>query len=107
MTFNYFNRIQPVTVWSRSDAFKIINDNFDGRGLDGVIISHREEQDHIWSFAAGVTERSPQQHRESNCLCSTEAGTQPPANIGDNYFCESGNPNYTFERGLLYSSDRL
>ena len=67
------------------------------------------QQDHIWSFAAGVTERSQssERARQSNCPCSPEAGTQPPASIGGNYFCESGNPNNVFEEGRLYSSDRL
>ena len=40
------------------DAFGRFNYN-NGRDLDGVIISHGAQQDHIWSFAAGVTERSP------------------------------------------------
>ena len=55
------------------------------------------------AFAAGLTEGSSQY----NCPCSTVAGTQPPAYIGDKYFCESGNPNNGFEEGQLYSSDRL
>ena len=87
------------------DAFIIIKDNFDGRDLDGVIISHGE-QDHIWSFAAGVTEESSG-YRPYNCPCSPAAGPQPPENVGDNYFCESGNPTDRFEEGRLYSSDRL
>ena len=90
------------------DAFRIIEHKFDGRGLDGVIISHGEQQDHIWSFAAGITEEGST-HRQSNCPCSPEAGTQSPENIRGtcNYFCESGNSDNDFERGRLYSSDRL
>ena len=53
-----------------------------------------------------MTERGSR-HRQSNCPCSPEAGTQPPNNIGDNYFCESGNPNNASDEGRLYSSDRL
>ena len=53
-----------------------------------------------------MTEES-QRERQNNCPCSTEAGTQPPTNIGDNYFCESGNPNNAFEEGQVYSSDPL
>ena len=85
------------------DAFKIIND---GRGVDSVIISHGEQQDHIWSFAAGVTEENSD-YRPYNCPCSPAAGPQPPENVGENYFCESGNPTDGFEEGRLYSSDRL
>ena len=85
------------------DAFTRFNNN--SRDLDGVI-SHGAQQDHIWSFAAGVTEGSTQ-YRPYNCPCSTEAGTQPPASIGVNYFCESGNPNNGFEDNQLYSNDQL
>ena len=74
-----------------------------GGNFDGVIISHGTQQDYIWSFAAGVTEWS-QEEKQSNCPCSPEAETQPPPNIGDKYFCESGNSN---NEGRLYSSDRL
>ena len=86
------------------DAFTRLTD-FYGRGLDGVIISHGSQQDHIWSYAAGLTEESSETS-ESHCPCSTEAVTQPPSSIGDCY-CESGNPTDGFERGQLYSSDRL
>ena len=86
------------------DAF---NNNYYGRDLDGVTISHGAQQDHIWSFAAGLTERGSN-YRQSNCPCSPLAGTRPnAANIGDSYFCESGNPTDGFEDGQLYSSDRL
>ena len=84
------------------DAFKN-----SGGNPDGVIISHGAQQNHVWSFVAGLTERSQQYYRQNNCPCSPEAGTHSPMNIGDNYFCESGNPNDGFERGHLYSSDRL
>jgi hypothetical protein len=85
------------------DAFNQFIDN--GRGLDGVIIRHGKKEDYIWSFAAGVTERSPNE-TESNCPCSIEAGIQPPTYIGKKYYCESGNPTDTHD-GQLYSGDRL
>ena len=87
------------------DAFRQFNDY--GGDLDGVIISHGAQQDHIWSFAAGVTEGSSD-HIQSNCPCSPEAGTQPPTHIGKNYYCESGNPTDDFDiSGRLYSDDPL
>ena len=83
------------------DAF-----NNNGRDLDGVIISHGTQQDHIWSYVAGLTEESSR-YTQNNCPCSREAGSAPPIDIGDSYFCESGNPTDEFDRGHLYSSDRL
>ena len=104
----YFTKQQYSRVCGRIIGYQVaspdafINNN--GRDLDGVIVSHGAQQDHIWSFAAGVTERGSQYN---NCPCSPEAGTQPPTYIGGNYFCESGNPNNGFDRGHLYSDDRL
>ena len=86
------------------DAFSTFN-NRNG-DLDGVIISHGAQQEYNWSFAAGVTEGSSR-YTQNNCPCSPAPGTQSPASIGDKYFCESGNPNNAFERGHLYSRDRL
>ena len=90
------------------DAFNQFDDfkEYNGRGLDGVIISHGAQQGYIWSYAAGVTERSPRETK-SICPCATVAGLQPPTNIGNNHYCESGNPNNTFEHGRLYSNDPL
>ena len=88
-----------------TDAFRRLTD-FDGRGLDGVIISHGEQQDHIWSFVAGLTEENSAKS-DSKCPCSSVPGTGSPMDIGDKYFCESGNPNDRFEEGRLYSSDPL
>ena len=113
----YFTNCQYSRVCGRvlgyqvasPDAFKQVNNNgkdLDGGDLDGVIISHGACQNYIWSYAAGLTERSTN-YRRSNCPCSTEAGTEPPASIRDNYYCESGNPNDMFEKGQLYSSDPL
>ena len=62
--FYYSNR-QYSRVCGRIIGYQVaspdaFNDNADSRGLDGVIISHGAQQDHIWSFAAGVTERGSQ-----------------------------------------------
>ena len=91
------------------DAFNQFNKlkEFNGRGLDGITISHGAQQGYIWSYAAGLTESSSTPSTASNCPCSTVAGAQPPTNIGDNYYCESGNPTNTFEEGQLFSNDPL
>ena len=61
--------------------------------MDGIVISHGASQNHIWSYIAGVTQSSTT-HQRGNCPCSFRAGTEPPQSIGigDNYYCESGNP---------------
>jgi hypothetical protein len=75
--------------------------------MDGVVISRGASQHHIWSYIAGVTESSSA-HRVSNCPCanSIAAADEPMQSIGDNYYCESGNPN-DFTTNGLYPNDRL
>ena len=55
-------------------------DAFNKNNLDGGIISHGAQQEHIWSYVAGLTERSSQ-HRVNNCPCTIEAETDPPKQI--------------------------
>ncbi len=76
--------------------------------MNGVSISTHgtSSRAHIWSYAAGVTERSPE-HTPNNCPCSPEPGTGPPPFVGENYYCESGNPSDKFEPIQLYANDTL
>ena len=73
--------------------------------LDGVSVTYGQPRNHVWSYVGGATEGSTRTAR-SNCPCSTvSAGTGPQSFVGDNYYCESGNPtdaNFTF-----YSADKL
>ena len=87
------------------DAFHRFNNK--NRDLDGIIVSHGAEHDYVWSFVGGLTENSSS-HTANNCPCSAGGGTAPPTFIGDNYYCESGNPMDTFKTGgQLYSNDKL
>jgi hypothetical protein len=75
--------------------------------MDGIVISHGESQHHIWSYIAGASENISE-HRRSNCPCSSAAGVEPIQSIGDNYYCESGNPTNTIpNNNTLFPSDPL
>ena len=74
--------------------------------VDGVSVTYGNPRNHIWTFGVGVTENSGL-HRLSNCPCWDSGAKQPPSFVGNNYFCESGNPSFDFQSGLLYSSDKL
>ena len=75
--------------------------------MNGVSITHgTSPRSHIWSYVAGVTERSPY-HQGNNCPCSPEAGTGPQPFVGDDYYCESGNPSDEFVPNKLYDNDPL
>ena len=72
--------------------------------LDGVSITYGQPRNHIWSYVAGATERGIL-NRQPNCPCSTASGSGPQSFVGNNYYCESGNPTDTFDS--FYSADKL
>ena len=107
----YFTGRQYSRVCGRVVGYQVASpDAFRGFSrnhidLDGINITHGEQRHHIWSYVAGVTERSSR-HGGSNCPCSTVPGNEPPIFIGGSYYCESGNSNDNFVHDL-YSNDPL
>ena len=81
------------------------HENSNNIDLDGINITHGANHDHIWSYVAGY--RNSSQH-SGNCPCfnNNDQGTNPPSSIGDNYYCESGNPT-NGPRATLYTNDPL
>ena len=85
-----------------------------GRSIDsfyvyGLSITHGATRNHIWTFAAGITEGGRTVPRD-NCPClnpSDQGNRLPPSFVGENYYCESGNPTSTYIVNNLYSSDPL
>ena len=75
--------------------------------MDGVSITHGSPRNHIWSYVAGVHEDRP--NVEYVCPCSSQAAAQPPhaSFVGDDYYCESGNPTSTWTGGQIFSNDKL
>ena len=73
--------------------------------LDGINITYGANHGHMWSYVAGY--RNSSQH-SGNCPCfnNNDQGTNPPSSIGDNYYCESGNPT-NGPRATLYTNDPL
>ena len=67
----------------------------DGFYVDGLSITHGIPRQHIWSFAAGLT--------EERCFCgdpSLSLGSPPPSFVENNYFCESGSAAVGLNVGL-------
>ena len=60
--------------------------------FDGISITYGAQQNHniIWSYLAGRQEVGG--NPLFQCPCSEENAPIPPQFIGDNYYCESGNP---------------
>ena len=78
--------------------------------VDGVSVTYGSPRTHIWTFAAGVTEGTGNPMLTCPCALSDPSTGHPAPNfIGDNYYCESGNPSPTGDwiAGHLYSNDPL
>ena len=61
--------------------------------VDGVSVTHGIPHNHIWTFSTGASEARVANYT-TNCPCANPAADSIPAPnfVGDNYFCESGNP---------------
>jgi len=90
------------------DAFRLVaSQTIEDAYVDGVSLTHGSPgaRQHIWTFAAGILESySPPFHPTLFCPCVNE--TFPPSFVGNDYFCESGNPGTTFT-DVLYAGDPL
>ena len=97
-------------------------DVFDNRGysidigyVDGVSITYGNcpPRTHIWTYAAGLSEQLLATNERHNCPCALVDTSFmpkiPPPFVGNNYYCESGNPTSTFEQTDVfnYTSDPL
>ena len=81
--------------------------NIDTAYMDGVSITYGNPRRHIWSYVGGLTEGiSNSRYVRPNCPCSIVSGRGPPSYIGNNYYCESGNPTNTYNL-ILYTGDKL
>ena len=78
--------------WGTTDGFQRYHDeavnNIDGAYVDGTSVTHSRPRQHIWTFAAGLSEGNPT--RSTACPCDTTATISTPPFMGNDYFCESG-----------------
>ncbi len=57
--------------------------------VDGVVITRGTEKEHVWTFAASITELDS--HAELVCPCTNSRSPQSiPSFVGQDYFCETG-----------------
>uniref|UniRef100_A0A1X7T0X3 Fibrinogen C-terminal domain-containing protein n=1 Tax=Amphimedon queenslandica TaxID=400682 RepID=A0A1X7T0X3_AMPQE len=84
--------------WGSPDAVAV--DDINSYYVDGVSITHGSPRQHVWTLMAGV--------HSHNCPCSLDSTRAVHSFIGNDYFCESGNPatDGTFQ-AILYTSDPL
>ena len=71
--------------WSTKFDTKSINDHY----VDGLSITLGNPRKHVWTYAVGLSDDG--NHPGNNCPCAATPGPDPPAFVGDHYYCESGN----------------
>ena len=91
---------------TKAFGYQAINQTIDSYYVYGVSVTHGAPRNHIWTFAAGFAEEDYGFHPEWNCPCSNFSHPDnqfPPSFVGDNYFCESGNPIHHYYRNCYYN----
>ena len=89
-------------------ALRAYAQGIDGYYVDGVSLTHGRagSRQHIWTFAAGVTEGSTG-HHSSQCPCVIHNNSSVPAFVGDDFFCESGLHSGWSRQLILFPDDVL
>ena len=97
-----YKKGSPVAFWSY-DTGRISSIN--GAYVDGVSLTHNSNQQHIWTFAAGMPAGSSVFN--GICPCDTNHTIRVPPFVGEDYFCESGvnEQSYGNIRGPLWDGE--
>ena len=110
-----------ITAYQKSCFYAFYSNLILGRSIDsayasGVLLSHGPvgSRQHIWTFAGALFEQSSvynnSYYAQFICPCTISANSWPyqvPPFVGNNYFCDSGNPGPSFSIGPLYPNDPL
>jgi len=97
---------------STPDAFDhLTSQTIEGYYVDGVSLTHGPpgSRQHIWTFAAGLVENNPSSYPANSCPCDDRATARSsvPSFVGNDYFCESGNPGPSYTHNRFYTNDPL
>ena len=87
-----------------TDAFQHKTQGIDGIYVDGISITLGSPRKHVWTYAVGLSD--DYDYPNYNCPCATHPGPPPPAFVGNDYYCESGDVG-THEDPPYYLSDPL
>ncbi len=90
----------PDAFWTYTlSRFTRIEDPY----VDGVVITRGTEKEHVWTFAASITELDVGSSSQWVCPCTSSQSTQSiPSFVGQDYFCETGITGDWSLLGLFY-----
>ena len=93
------------------DAFANPSQTIEGYYVDGISLTHGPpgSRQHIWTFAAGIVENNPSSYPQWSCPCADRAQALSliPSFVGNDYFCESGDPASTHTFMIFPANDPL
>ena len=82
--------------------------SIEGYYVNGISLTHGSPggRQHIWTFAAGYVENNSSHYPANSCPCADRATALSfvPSFVGNDYFCESGNPNSVVS-SIIHSCD--
>ena len=64
--------------------------NINTHYVDGVAITYGSPRQHLWTYAAGLSDDGNYANGIHNCPCAKYPGKDPPAFVRQDYYCESG-----------------
>ena len=110
----YSNICGRVIGYQRTspDAFdsRRASNTIDSYYVFGVSITYGSPRKHVWTYASGFVEQDNSGCPECVCPCinpSNPRTSHPPSFVGNNYYCESGNPGPGWSHDHLYYTDPL
>ena len=74
--------------------------------VDGISITVGNPRNHVWTYAAGLSDDDNLNSGAYNCPCARYQGRAPPSFVGEHYYCESGNTG-PFDHNQYYTEDPL
>ena len=86
------------------NAFATKKQGIDDLYADGISITLGSPRKHVWTYAVGLSD--DYNYPKWNCPCATHPGLPPPAFVGNDYYCESGDVG-TYVADVYYLSDPL
>ena len=111
-----FNRVCGQVIGYQVGFAGVFDDQqlpIDTGYVDGISITYGVPRIHVWTYAAGVSDTLVSEWESFSCPCLVR-GTSfrqqvPPSFVGNDYYCESGNPYGSLEETnvLRYTDDPL